>query len=419
MKHPSILLAAAFCAAFAAAPTAFAAKPATFSAPERAVLRDLADKVSEALDASGLSKSEPIAVLPVAGDRDGEFASLLKIAATRAKMDCVEGRDDPMWEAILAELAWNKRREDILDPSTLTSFGRLRAVRQLVYGYLREGESVDGTPAFDLELHVSGIATKRHLWAGTFQAPEPPTPPPEPVFEKELTFVDNPIALVDAPLSVVVESEATDETAPSRALAEALASDARGCLASAGYHVLGQADGAEVRVSVRAGAPAFDRERSYVRFDGTVRLVATLPADRNRILGETTLRRRAARALGDDAALENLRRDLEPELREWISATAAPENAGVRIASVLVDFATPSTPELEQLAVTLRAAASELPGVRDARLVSFLPLPDGRPGQRVTLRVSYRPADLPDGLVASLAAKRPDLFRRTVEIPAQ
>lgn len=416
MKRLSPVLAATLCAALAAAPAAFAAKSATFSTEERAVLRSLADGVSAALGESGLPTTSPFAILPIAGDRDGELASLLKIAATKAGLDCVEGRDDPLWEAILAELAWNKRREDILDPSTLTAFGRLRAVKLLAYGFLRAGASDDGRPAFDLELHVSSIETKRHLWAETFQAP---TPPPEPVHVKELTVLDAPIALVDAPLSVFVEAEADDESDPSRSLADALASDARGCLASAGYHVLGTADGAEARVSIRAAAPAFDRERNYVRFDGTARIVATLPADRNRILGETTLRHRAARALGDEAALENLRRDLEPKLREWLLATAAPEKAGVCTTSVLVDFATPSTPELEQLAVTLRAAAAELPGVRDVRLVSFLPLPDGKPGRRVTVRVSYRPADLPDGIVAALAAKRPDLFHRTVEVPAQ
>lgn len=398
--------------------------PASFSDVERDILRDeLAPKVADAIRESAISTSEPIAILPLGGDRGDYALGLFKNSVTDAGRNCIEGRLDPMWETIASEIHWNDimTRSGALDSTLLTSLGKLQGARMLLYGGILSSTTKDGRARLELTLHISHVVTKQHLWGKAFvgEEPPPPPPPPPPVYTNELLFVNNPIALVDAPVHVFVESSAADGEKLSRKFATALTTEANGDLAKHGYAVCPSAAEAEVVVSIRAEAPVFHRERSFVSLDGTAALVATRLVD-NHILGQADLS--AARTkliMGDDAALADLRRSIAPEFLQWLSSVTNPEKVGIHVTSLIVDFATPSTPELEQLIGTLRAAVAELDGVRNVRLVSTLPLPDGKPGSRVTLRVSYFPADLPDGLVASLAAKRSDLFRRTVPVPAK
>ena len=400
-------------AAPAAAPAADKAAQATFSAEERDLLINLASDVSAALKESGISAEVPISALPFPGDRDRYLEGLLKNAVTAAGLNYVEGRGDPMWDAIVNEIIWDWRKTDVLDEATLTKFGRLQAARRLLYGHLIIERDEDDEIRAELWLHISSVETKQHLWGRTFVK----KPGQQLWFSggSGSRIVDFPIVLADAQLRVVVRSVAADDDRSSKTLADAMGSDARDTLANAGFAVF-DADSAknpEVAVSIKSAAPAFDREDDYVRFSGNVEIVATVPADGNRVIGEkTTFVRRAKRALGDMAALDNLREDMVTPLRDWLGKTVTEEKVGLRSVTLQADFANLKEPELEQRITALVDAAGHLDGVRDARVVSRLPLPDGMPGLRVTLRVLFRPVDVPEGIATRLVAQRPDLFRK-------
>lgn len=421
LRLATFLLSAAAASAFAAAPApaapaADAAAPAFFSAEERDLLLDLAKDVTAALAESGLQASVPVSALPFPGDRERYLEGLLKNAVTGAGLSYVEGRDDPMWDAIVSEIIWDWRKNDILDPDTLTKFGRLQAARQLLYGHLLVERDEEGELRAELWLHVSSVETKRHLWGRSFVKKS----------GQQLWFrwrgsdsriVDFPIVLADAQLRASVESLAAEDNAPSKTLAAAMGSDARDALAAAGFAVLDgeAAKDAEIVVSLKSSAKAFDREDDYVRFDGVSRLVATIPADRNRLLGETEIRKpRAKRALGDDAALANLHEEFVAPLRAWLGETVTLEKTGLRSVTIQADFGNLKEPELEQRITALVDAIGHLKGVRDARVVSRLPLPDGEPGIRLTLRVLFLPVDVPEGIATRLVAQNPDLFKKAV-----
>ena len=137
-----------------------------------------ADAVQQALEgafaqAENALKTAPfgkksIAILPFAGDRTALFAGKLKNILTRAGFVCVEGKEDPMWDEILKEIAWSERKDDILDPATLVKFGKLKGAQILLYGKVRELNKNAERIYIELELHATDIATKQHIWGGNF-----------------------------------------------------------------------------------------------------------------------------------------------------------------------------------------------------------------------------------------------------------
>ena len=160
LRLATFLLSAAAASAFAAAPApaapaADAAAPAFFSAEERDLLLDLSKDVTAALAKSGIRASVPVSALPFPGDRERYLEGLLKNAVTGAGLNYVEGRDDPMWDAIVSEIIWDWHKNDVLDADTLTKFGRLQATRQLLYGRLLLERTTNDLPRAELWLHVS------------------------------------------------------------------------------------------------------------------------------------------------------------------------------------------------------------------------------------------------------------------------
>jgi len=130
------------------------------------------DAVAEAQSSIAASTAIPagkaVAILPIAGDDEGAAAGLLKTALANAGKTCVEGKEDPMWGEILKEIEWDERKEDILDAATLDKFGKLKSAQYLMYGCVRRLGVSKRYVLFELELHVSCIATKQHVWGGSF-----------------------------------------------------------------------------------------------------------------------------------------------------------------------------------------------------------------------------------------------------------
>ena len=131
-------------------------------------LKDAVKEAQVSIAASRVPADRPIAILPLGGDGSGPVEGLLKNAVTAAGKTCVEGKEDPMWGEILKEIAWDEHKEDILDPATLDRLGKLKSAQYLLYGSVRRLAASERYVLVELELHVSCIATKQHVWGGSF-----------------------------------------------------------------------------------------------------------------------------------------------------------------------------------------------------------------------------------------------------------
>lgn len=144
---------------------------AAIDAEELATLA-VKDAVAEAQASLAADRKIPadkaIAILPFSGNAAKAVTGLLKNAITAAGKTCVEGKEDPMWDAILKEIAWDERIDDVLDKATLDKFGKLKSAQYLMYGTLNRLAASERYVLAELELHVSCIATKQHVWGGSF-----------------------------------------------------------------------------------------------------------------------------------------------------------------------------------------------------------------------------------------------------------
>ena len=145
-------------------------RPAAAAFPEavRQSLRLCAEDIQVALAASPLTKNLPLAILPVNGDQDAYVIGLLKNAVTGSGQTCVEGREDPFWEELVKEIETSDRKSDLLDPATLTRFGKLKSAKLLLYAVVRDTAAGSGSGYAEVEVHVSSIETKQHLWGKVF-----------------------------------------------------------------------------------------------------------------------------------------------------------------------------------------------------------------------------------------------------------
>lgn len=109
-----------------------------------------------------------VAVLPISGDTSGLVAGRLKNLLTKAGFTCVEGKDEPMWNELVKEIAWDERKDDILDPATLVKFGKLKGIQILLYGNVRVLDRNPDRVYAEIELHATDLATRQHIWGGNF-----------------------------------------------------------------------------------------------------------------------------------------------------------------------------------------------------------------------------------------------------------
>lgn len=141
---------------------------ADFNEGASQALRSAVDAAVADAVSAGVFETAPIALLPIRGDRDGYVAGMLLGELTKAGFNCVEAKNSPFWDEIMKEVEWDTRKADMLDGATISAFGKLKSAKALVYGTLRRVEG-DRNPAYaEIELHMSAIETKAHLWGGLF-----------------------------------------------------------------------------------------------------------------------------------------------------------------------------------------------------------------------------------------------------------
>ena len=124
------------------------------------------EEARTALAAAPIPSGTPVAIVPIFGDEDGWLAGQLKIALSQAGKNCVEGRDDPMWTNVVDEITWKEHKEPFLDPKTLDRMDaqKFQAAKILLTGAVRSLDYTDRYAYFEIELHATEVATKRHLW---------------------------------------------------------------------------------------------------------------------------------------------------------------------------------------------------------------------------------------------------------------
>ena len=141
---------------------------AEYSDEARQALRLVGADIQNGLDKSGLPKDLPIAILPVTGDTAGYVMGLLKGGVTGAGLQCVEGKEDAFVDQIWKEVEWDERKDDLLNTNTIAKFGQLKAAKLLLYAVVRDASGQNGRGYAEIEVHVSSIETKQHLWSGNF-----------------------------------------------------------------------------------------------------------------------------------------------------------------------------------------------------------------------------------------------------------
>jgi len=145
--------------------TASSVARAAYTAELRqALLEAVNEAVADLAVSPNLPKGQSISVLPIGGDQNGFVEGQLKNAITRAGLTYVEGRNDPIFDEILKEVEWDERKEDMLDPDTIDRFGELKSTRLLLYGRVIEASQNNQQAYAEIELHLTSIATKQHLW---------------------------------------------------------------------------------------------------------------------------------------------------------------------------------------------------------------------------------------------------------------
>ena len=140
----------------------------------RAAFIDAAKDAETGLRTAAIPSGKSVALLPVAGPLGEDWmAGLLQNALTAAGKTCVVAKHDPAFAAILKELEWDARKEDILDSKTIDRFGSLKSAQILLSAVVTVAQKTAKDDEVrcvfvELELHAIEIATKKHLWGGVF-----------------------------------------------------------------------------------------------------------------------------------------------------------------------------------------------------------------------------------------------------------
>ena len=137
---------------------------APFTDDQREAIAHAIEEVVASLKASKELEDKAISILPIVNDSEEVVYSYLKNAVVAAGRRCVEHKDDPMWNEVVAEMVFDDRNNGLLDEATLVRFGSLKATDVLLYGTLRSCTQTGNRIQVELDLHATDVATKRVLW---------------------------------------------------------------------------------------------------------------------------------------------------------------------------------------------------------------------------------------------------------------
>ena len=379
----------------------------SFTYEERAVLQRLAADVKVAMAKVGLPVTLPVSTLRISGDRERYLEGLLKNSVTGAGLNYVEGRNDPMWNEIVAEIKWDDLKDDLLDEATLTKFGRLQAARLLLYGRLIVDADKKGRPRAELVLHASSTETKQHLWGDIFVFPRPKLPGERDegnIHEPAVYFLE-PVASL---LTVKVLALADDGTLNDK-LAGRLIPIAEDALVKGEFKVVPKTGTADVIVRFEPKMDAKDRTADFVAFRGQVPVDAYLPMLDNKSLGTGRIEKTGDLIQDDDPALSSLVAKIDQPLRDWIAQHVTAEKCGLRVEDVTVSYRDYEADETSARITQFCNAAAKLRGPDGKKVVSCTLAERLATGNKAVYRVVYEAGAFPNGFVHALIAAAPTL----------
>lgn len=127
-------------------------------------------KARKDLMSAPVAAGAAIVVLPFYNDANDIVRDRMKNAVTACGKTCVEDKGSAVLEEILKEIAWDERKQDVLDPATVVRFGRLKGAQYLLYGGVIGRNITERYVLVELEFHLTEIATKKHVWGGSFSS---------------------------------------------------------------------------------------------------------------------------------------------------------------------------------------------------------------------------------------------------------
>jgi TolB-like protein len=126
-------------------------------------------KIAEKQHPEKLGEIKNIAVMPLWGlDLDSYVAETVKSYLAGSRY-AVMARDTAEWDQLLGEIKWNTLREDIMNPQTVQTFGKIEGCDAIVYGTVRQRQ-VDQwafTAVVRLTLHLADVETGQIVWSST------------------------------------------------------------------------------------------------------------------------------------------------------------------------------------------------------------------------------------------------------------
>ncbi len=135
----------------------------------RQALQSTMDDAGQSLQKASLP-AKTVTVLGLIGDQDRYVEGLLKNSITTAGLTYVDGKalGTAWFDAVAVAMEQMERKGDFLDPESLVELGKLKMTQLLLYGFVRQADVSGKRVLVEVELHLSSLETRQHLWGGTF-----------------------------------------------------------------------------------------------------------------------------------------------------------------------------------------------------------------------------------------------------------
>ena len=175
------------------------------AAMERALdqtINEVAQEAAQKLKETNFPDVTTVAVLPLWGDCRPEtkayIVNTIQSQVIGGRYRVME-RDPQTWDTLLAEIAWNARREDAMTAETVQKFGRVVGCDAIVFGTVRECAFYpdSGRAITRLTLRMSVVQTGEARWSsGEIKSARimGRVPPPRPDLDPALLRAINQLA---------------------------------------------------------------------------------------------------------------------------------------------------------------------------------------------------------------------------------
>jgi len=124
-------------------------------------------QAAEQLKVTSIKDINTVAVLPLWGeDKDGYVLDTVKSYLSNSPYKIMV-RSTEEWDKLLGEMKWNTLREDIMNPQTVQSFGKIEGCDAIVYGTVRQREINPWTfhAIARMTLHMASVETGQIVWS--------------------------------------------------------------------------------------------------------------------------------------------------------------------------------------------------------------------------------------------------------------